>query len=162
MPSRLPTDTFDYYFSLGAERSYQAVADRFGVSKTAVVNRATKEGWQQRVERLEATARDAADQKAAESLETMSTRHLTAFRVVQGKALEALRSMSLDSAMDAVRAIDLSIKGERLVRGEPSDRTAVSVEDAIRREFDRWMIVEGDEVEDEQNEDDPPQQEGAL
>ena len=89
----------------------------------------------------------------------MNTRHLKAFKVIQGKALEALRSMSLDSAMDAVRALDLAVKGERLTRGEPSDRTAVSIEDTIRREFDRWTVVEDD---DEKDENDPAQQEGAL
>ncbi len=159
MSAKLPSDAFDYYFALGTERSYQAVADHFGVSKTAVVNKANKERWQGRVERLEAKAREAADQKNAESLEQMNTRHLKAFKVIQGKALEALRSMSLDSAMDAVRALDLAVKGERLTRGEPSDRTAVSIEDTIRREFDRWTGVEDD---DEKDENDPAQQEGAL
>jgi hypothetical protein len=44
--------------------------------------------------------------------------------------------------MDAVRALDLAIKQERLVIGEPTDRSAVSVEDVIRREYDRWISNE--------------------
>jgi len=43
-----------------------------------------------------------------------------------------------------VRALDIAIKQERLVVGEPTDRTAVSVEEAIRREYARWMTVDGD------------------
>ena len=138
----MPADCFDYYVGLGADRSYQAVADHFGVSKTAVVNKATKENWQERVDRLEANAREAADQKLGESLEQMAVRHLRSYKAVQAKALETLKNMSLDNAMDAVRALDLAVKGERLTRGEPSDRTALSVEDAIRREFDRWTVIE--------------------
>ena len=48
--------------------------------------------------------------------------------------------MPLSSAMDAVRALDSSVKQERLVRGEPTDRAAVNVEEVIRREYDRWMV----------------------
>ena len=34
--------------------------------------------------------------------------------------------------MEAVRALDLAIRQERLIRGEPSDRTAISVEEVTR------------------------------
>ena len=53
--------------------------------------------------------------------------------------------MPLDTAMEAVRALDISIKQERVIRGEPADRTAVSVEDAIRTEYQRWLV--SDEAE---------------
>ena len=43
MARKIPTDAFMYYFSMGASRSYQAVADHFHVSKRAVVTLATKE-----------------------------------------------------------------------------------------------------------------------
>ncbi len=58
--------------------------------------------------------------------------------------------------MEAVRALDFSIKQERTIRGEPSDRTAVSVEDAIKREYERWMSTdeEGAEAEQEEEDDD--------
>ena len=32
---KIPTDAFDHYFSLGPGRSYQQVADRYGVTKRA-------------------------------------------------------------------------------------------------------------------------------
>ncbi len=49
--------------------------------------------------------------------------------------------------MAAVRALDSSIRQERVVRGEPSDRTATSVEETIRSEYERWMTVTGDELD---------------
>ncbi len=162
MAGKLPSDAFEAYVALGPGRSYQAVASKFGVTKRAVTKLAAKERWQDRVEALETKARAASEQKTLESLEQMNTRHLKSLRVIQGKALEALKAMSIDSAMDAVRALDLSIKGERLVRGEPSDRTALSVEDAIRREFDRWTTVDDDERENDEEEKGALQQEGVL
>jgi hypothetical protein len=56
--------------------------------------------------------------------------------------------MPLQTAMEAVRALDVGIRQERLIRGEPSDRTAIQVEDVIRREYSRWMAAAGDEPEE--------------
>lgn len=58
MAGKLPSDAFDFYVSLGADRSYKAVAEKYGVSKRAVTTLAAKEGWQQRARELEAQARE--------------------------------------------------------------------------------------------------------
>ena len=110
---------------------------------------ASKEQWQRKVEELEARARERTEEKAVENVEQMNTRHLKAMKIVQAKALEALRSMPLTSAMDAVRALDLAVKQERVVRGEPGDRTAISIEDTIRKEYEHWMTAELREDDDE-------------
>ena len=141
MKAKLPPEAFSYYMGLGPDRTYQAVADHYGVAKRTVAGLATRDGWQDRVARLEQEAKQKAEQRTLESLEDMNVRHLKSLRVIQGKALEALRSMPLESAMDAIRALDIGIKHERVVRGEPSERTAHSVEDVIRREYDRWMTT---------------------
>ncbi len=143
--TKLPADAFELYFSLGPERSHRAVAEHFGVSKRTVTKRATKENWRERLERLEAEARDRAEQKVLESMEQMTDRHLKAVKIVQGKSLETLRTMSLTSAMDAIRALDLAIKQERTIRGEPSERRAVSVEETIKREMREWLCVDADD-----------------
>lgn len=142
MSGRIPPDAFDLYVGLGADRSYQRVADEFGVSKRAVTKLAARERWQEHVVALERKAREGTEKRALESLEGMNLRHLKSLKVVQGKALEALRSMPLSTAMEAVRALDMAIRQERLIRGEPSDRTAISVEEVIRREYERWMLPE--------------------
>jgi transposase len=148
MAGKLPSDAFEVYMGLGPDRSYQAVADHFGVSKRAVTNRATKERWQQRAAEIEAKARQGAEQRLVETLEDMNTRHLKSLRVVQARALEALRAMPLQSAMEAVRALDVSIRQERLIRGEPSERTALQVEEVIKRQYERWMVEAGDAADD--------------
>ena len=153
MGTRIPPDAFDYYFSLGADRSYKAVADRYGVTKRAVTKVAAREGWQQRAAGLESQVREATDKKTVETREQMNSRHLKSLKIIQGKALEALRSMPIESAIDAVRSLGLSIKQERLIRGEPGERTAVTMEQVVRDEFSRWMTQDDeDEIDDAEEE----------
>lgn len=140
--ARIPAEAaFEYYTKLGPKRSYRAVADRFGVSKQSVTKLARRNDWQGALEKVEKEAQDTAVQRARESLEAMNDRHLQMLRVVQRKALEALQAMPLTTAMEATRALDMAIAKERLVRGEPSDRTAVDLETTLRNEVERWMVV---------------------
>jgi len=155
MTGKLGFDAFEYYFALGTDRSYQAVADHYGVSKRAVTKKAVKENWQQCVAKREQKARDAVEKKAVETLEQMSDRHIKVCKLIQRKALEALQSMPLTTAMEAIKSLDLSIKQERLIRGEPTDRSAVSVEETIKREYERWL--RGADSEDDANEQDAAQ-----
>lgn len=137
---RLPQDAFEYYFALGPGRSYRAVADHFDSSKTAVANRAARENWQARIAEREMKAREKLDEKATETLADLNGRHLKMLRTIQAKALEGLRGLALETGMDCVRALDLSIKGERLILGEPTERHATDIEAIIKREHERWLI----------------------
>jgi hypothetical protein len=139
---KIPADAFDYYFSLGPSRSYRAVAEHYSVTKRAVTNLAKREDWQHRLVEVENEARARADKKKVDSLEAVTDRHLKALRLVFGKGIEALRNMPIDTPADAMRAIALAIREERVALGEPSDRTAISVEDTIRSEYERWMVVD--------------------
>ena len=158
MNRKIPLDAFDYYFSLGPGRGYQAVADKYGVSKRAVANLARREDWQSRIAEIERKARDRGDEKKVESLEEMNERHLKMLKAIQGRALQTLQTLPLASAMDAVRAIKVCIEKERIIRGEPADHTAMDVEQVIKREYEQWLVPgredgKGDVAEeDSQNE----------
>jgi hypothetical protein len=136
---KLPAEAFDVYVGLGIGRSYQQVAQHYGVSKGTVTAMAKKDDWQRRLVRVEEKARSRADEKAVETLEQVNDRHLKIARALQGKALDALRSLPLEDAKDAIRALDLGVKQERVIMGEPNERSAVSVESKIEREYERWM-----------------------
>jgi transposase-like protein len=137
--TRIPPDAFEQYVALGPGRTYVALAKRLGVSKRNITRKATAEHWQERLAKIESTARERFDEKLTETLQAVNSRHLKTLRVIQAKALQALQAMPVGSAMDAIRALDLSIRHERLILGEPSERTEVSVEDVVRREYERWM-----------------------
>ncbi len=154
MNCKLPPESFEYYVSLGPDRSYEKVAGHYDVSKRAVTNAAGRDNWVGRLAKIEAEARQATDKKLGESIEEMNERHLKVVKVVQGKALETLKSMPLASAMDAVRSIDMALKQERLIRGEPSERTAMTIAETTREEMRRLLVVEEvDEDDDEENGD---------
>jgi len=144
---KIPEDAFYYYVSLGPQASYEEVAKRYGVTKRAVVRVGAKERWQERAADLENEARARSRERAIESLEAMNERHLKSVRVVQARAIEALRAMPLDTAMGAVRALDLAIKQERAIRGEPAEGGA-DLEAVIRREYERWMKPDAPEEDD--------------
>ena len=155
MAKKLPPDAFDYYFSLGPQRSYQTVAEKYGSSKRAVTALAKRERWQERIQDLERKAREASDKKKLESLEERNERHLTALRFIQARAVEALKKMPIEDAMDAVRAYNMSLRDERVILGDPTDRTSISIEDKIRGEYQRWLVHDdADNGTDDQNEAD--------
>ncbi len=156
MPQRkIPQDALLYYVALGPGRSYEKVAKEYGVSKRALVDHALRENWQDRIAELERRARENVDAKADDTAEEMYNRHLKLIRLMQGKAVETLRNQSLTKASEAVKTLEITMKQERLLHGEPSERTAVSIEDTIKREYERWMVVEEpDPPNDEDGEED--------
>jgi hypothetical protein len=147
MTTKVPEDAFAFYFALGPDRSYAAVAEHYGVSKRAITKRAAKEDWSGRLEAANHKAREKLDQSVVGSLEAMNERHLKVARAIQAKALEALRQMPLERAMDAVKALDIGVRQERLVVGEPTDRSVVSIEETIKKQFASWMLADGESEE---------------
>ena len=152
MNRKIPEDAFGYYLSLGAGRSYEAVAQKYKVSKKAVTNAAAREEWQKRIEKIEREARERTDQQAVETLEQTNARHLKVLRFIQNKAIETLKSMPIGTAMEAVRAYSLTLEKERLIIGEPSGRTQVSIEEITRREIQELLVVEGNSGHDRRGE----------
>lgn len=135
MNKKIPLDAFDRYFAMGPTRSYRELAKELRVSKRSVTTVAVREGWQQRVLDLERKARERTDTRIVESLEAMQSRHLRSLQAVHARALEALKTMPLDNAFDAVKALQVVIREERILRGDKSEREARSVEEVTREEM---------------------------
>ena len=140
MTQRIPDDAFDYYVSLGARRSYQSVAERYGVTKRAILKHATKELWTERLAKIEEEARAESDKRLAADLAEMHERHRRMLRGVAARAIAAIKEHPLASGMEGVRAAELVIKLERILAGESSERATLSVEEVTRRELDRWLV----------------------
>jgi hypothetical protein len=141
MNKKLPLEAYAYYVSLSlAERSYDAVATKFDVCERTVADTAKRDHWQERIAEQERRARDRVDERAVETLAQMNERHLKVFRYVQGKSIETIKSVPLESAMDAIKAYALAAEKERLIRGEPTERTAMDIEKKIREEHERWLV----------------------
>lgn len=148
MSRKIPVDAFEAYYALGPGRSYEALAAKYGVTKRAVTALAVREAWQRRILDVERKARERSDQALLETVEAMQTRHLKTLQAVMGRALEALRTMPLESAMEAVKAIEMVIRQERLTRGEPTEHTALDIERIIKREYALVMTGGADEAQE--------------
>ena len=135
MKRKIPLDAFAFYLALGVGRSYAAVAERYSVSKRAVAFKAEKERWQERIAAEEKQARVHAEKQASESIESVNDKHLKVLRFIQGRAIEALKSMPIETAMDAVKAYALSLDKERQLRGGPADQAASRIEEITREEI---------------------------
>ena len=144
MNRKLPSDAFEFYFGLGVKRSYQAVAEKFGVSKKTVVAHATTENWKRRIGERETKAQAEVEKKAVETLSEVKEKHLKMLEVIQSKALQALKQLPLETAYQAVRALATAIEQERVVRGEPGQRTAVDIEALIKREYQALALQPGE------------------
>ena len=128
--AKIPDTAFAEYLGLGEGRSYQALADRYGVTKRAVVKLACRDNWQGRLEEIERNASVAADKKATESIQSIIARHLRTIRWIQGKALETLKDTPLRSTSDALKALEFSLKEERhLTRAD--DPEAATADDRL-------------------------------
>jgi hypothetical protein len=152
--NKIPADAFEYYVGLGPDRSHAAVADHYGVTKRAVTRRAVAEDWADRMEKIEAHAREKSDARLGDALAEMRERHLKTLKAMNMRAIQALQSYPLTSGMEAMRAAEMVIKLERLIHGEPTDRSAVSVEETIRHEYENWLkparsvAGDGDDADD--------------
>ena len=155
MSQRIPEGAFDFYVGLGSGRSYETVAQNFGVSKRAITKLAARAEWPLRLEKIEREAREKSEKKLVETLEEMNERHLRIVKAVQGRALEALKAMPLSTGMEAVRALELSIRQERLIRGEPTDRNETSIAETVERESRRWLTVIKEEASEEEGSNRP-------
>ena len=122
MGRKLPEQAYEHYLELGVERSYQTVADHYGVSKAAVVNRAKRDDWQGRLRRIEREARERTERKAVDDMEAVRERQLKSARYLQARALEALRDLPPAQAGRVAQALNIAWKHELLLLGEPTDR----------------------------------------
>lgn len=152
MTNRIPDDAFERYVAMGAQRSFKGLANQLGVTKRAVTKCAAREKWVERMTKIEAEARKRSDEKITETLEQMRDRHLLTLKAMHARALTALKQYPLTNGMDAMRAAEIAIKLERLVAGESTARSELTVEEVCRREHAEWLAtMEEDEQEEETN-----------
>jgi membrane carboxypeptidase/penicillin-binding protein len=140
--TKLGPAAFDFYVGLADKRSYDAVADKFGVTKRAVSKHAAHHRWQERLTTIEQAASAKSVVKLTDALSEMNDRHLRVVKAVQARALEALRTTPLRTGLDAVKALDFALRTERTILGEPTERAVLTVEQKIKDEYQKWMSAE--------------------
>jgi hypothetical protein len=114
MSQRIPhEEAFEHYISLGHTRSYSKVAEHYGVSKRSIVKVAARHDWSQRLLEIESKVRERATHEIVENWASVTERHLKVLRTIQHRALQALQKLPLQTGMQAVRALDITLKQEQ-------------------------------------------------
>jgi L-lactate utilization protein LutC len=150
LPHRVPqSEAFAMYCGLGHVRSYAAVAKHYGVSTRAVLFLAKRYRWAERLREIEAVAEERMREAQVQALIEARERHLKSLKVLQGKALAGMRDQSARSLNEATRALETGIRMERLILGESTSNTQVSVEERQQREVDQLVVNEDDDVDDD-------------
>ncbi len=139
MSNRIPPDAFAYYVSLGLDRSYDRVAEKYEVTTRAVTKAAARENWTPRLAQIEAEAKAAMDKKLTDDLAEMGMRHRKLLRAIAGRAAKAISDYPLTDGMQGIRAAEIAIKLERVLAGEPSEHTAMTVASTTREEMQRFL-----------------------
>lgn len=143
MAGKLPPETFEFYVGLGLGRTYQAVADHYGVSKRAVAKRAAKDKWQPRLEALIAGARasvevadgDDSARSAGRVVRLQDAMH-EVMTPVRMKALMSslLKSALQDGDVGAARLLMDRVLGRP--RNEPLPATSIDLPDGLETTSD--------------------------
>ncbi|MCC7170122.1 MAG: hypothetical protein IT459_06720 [Planctomycetes bacterium] len=166
MSRKIPSDAFERYLALGVERSYEALAAQLGCTRRAVTKRAATEKWQERLREVERKARDRTDADLIDSRVEAGKRHLKLARFLQSKGVEVLSRSPIETPADAIRAIALGIDKERLILGEPTERSETSIEEITKREIATLLeiveVPDDDGEEDDDEADDEGQQVRAV
>ena len=100
------------------------------------------------MDEIEREAQARSDKALAESVAEIRARHLKMLKGIAGRAVKAIAEHPLNSGMEGVRAAEIVIKLERIIAGEPSERTEHMIAETTRREIDRFVVVEGEDEDD--------------
>jgi hypothetical protein len=142
---------FAHWIAQGEKRSQYLTAKVFKVSRRAIGKCARRNNWYQRLGDIERDAREKSDRRLSETLADTRQRHLKMLRVVAAKGLQALQERNIGSAMDGCRAIEMAIKLERVILGEPGDNNTLTIESVTRRELESLITLDdGDAEPDEE------------
>lgn len=121
---------FDLYYSLGASRSYEAVAASIGVSKNSVYNWAKAYNWQERVrQRDEANARELYKKTDTEVVDNLAVYR----KVITESVKDYVKNLKngkvkINSPTDFIKLVELDIKISEIMNRkdtEEKDRTTV-------------------------------------
>lgn len=98
------------------------IAERLGIARPGTIGDWRREdGWEHEREIIQQATEEKVAAAISETISEMNSRHLREYKLLQGKAVAALQRLDPKSAAEAHAMMDTGIKGERLVRGEPTE-----------------------------------------
>ena len=107
---------------LAGDKTDAQIASELGVTRADTIGEwRRQEQWEREKRLVREEAERRVQDAVAESIADMNTRHLKEYQLLQTKGVQALRRLDPKKAAEAQAMIDAGIRGERLVRGEPTE-----------------------------------------
>jgi len=138
---------FTIYRDLGYKRSLTKVAGKYSTKRKlqALINRwSSQHHWVQRVQAYDEHVDRLVLKDHEQEVKEMKERHITLSLALEVKAAEKLNALSGQdmTVQDAIKAISLGVKLERLTRGQPTEEIKSEVVATIhRREVMPWELM---------------------
>jgi hypothetical protein len=146
------SEAFTLYVGLGHVRSYAAVAQYYSVGTRTILFIAKRRRWPERLRAIEALAEERQREHNVGLVIEARERHLKALKILQAKSLAGLRDNSVRSVAESTKALETSIRLERLILGESTSNSNISVEEHQHREVDELVVNEDGESDPDEAE----------
>lgn len=100
----------------------QQIADRLGIKRPETIGEWRRsEGWDKERQYVQKITEEKITLAVAETISEMNTRHLKEYQLLQTRGVHGLKTLEPTKASEATAMVDTGIRGERLVRGEPTE-----------------------------------------
>lgn len=100
----------------------EQIAGRLGIQRAETIGEWRRaEHWDTERDIIQQETERRVSDAIAETISQMNSRHLKEFQLMQSKAVQSLKSLEPTKASEAAAMLDAGIRGERLVRGEPTE-----------------------------------------
>lgn len=100
----------------------QQIAQMLGIPRAETIGEWRRtDGWEHERQVVNEETERRVTQAMSETISQMNERHLKEFQLLQSKGITALKKLDPRTAAEAQSMIDTGVRGERLVRGEPTE-----------------------------------------
>ncbi len=107
---------------LAGSKTDSQIAAELGIARVDTIGAWRRaEHWEKEREHVQRVTEQRVQEAVAETIADMNSRHLKEFQLLQTKGIQALRRLDPQRAGEAQAMIDVGVRGERLVRGEPTE-----------------------------------------
>ncbi len=119
-PGKIPPKTVEkMYLDWVNGTSLTNLKNKYNVSIKTIVKYRDEDGWVKRKAKIQRVVAKKQDNAIAKRQD----RHIKAYRVVQDKCLKEVEMIQMMRPIDAIKGLDLGIRGERDIVGDSIDES---------------------------------------
>ena len=123
-------EAFDYYYTLGVQRSYKLVSEKYGYSQTTIANWARSFNWQERIQLRDIEITRKLQQKTDNTIISTKANYRKIIQATISTYVDQLKKKnvtvkSIRDLVDLMR-LDMELLGET-----PQEEIKIIIEDAI-------------------------------